>query len=159
MRKEGWAGMQKRIVYKIVIWAVFVAAILLGFLAWQASRSASVVVDWTTASELDTVGFNLSRGDTPEGPFTQVNSELIPASSDPLTGSAYQYIDHNVYPGRVYYYQLEDIDTNGATTRHGPIEVKAQGGGRNESIYSLALMVTGIIMGIVLRMRASDKTN
>ncbi len=33
---------------------------------------AAVIVEWTTASELDTVGYNLQRGETPVGPFEQV---------------------------------------------------------------------------------------
>jgi len=29
--------------------------------------------------------------------------------------------------GRIYYYQLEDVENSGATTRHGVVKVKAQG--------------------------------
>ena len=52
---------------------------------------AEVIVEWTTASELDTVGFNLLRAETQKGPFEQINSNLIPAGSDSLSGSNYNF--------------------------------------------------------------------
>ena len=83
--------------FRILIGLIVLLAILLG---WQAFQEASVLVEWSTASELDTVGFNLYRADTPQGPFAQVNSELILASSEPLTGGAYSYRDSAVQSGR-----------------------------------------------------------
>jgi hypothetical protein len=96
-------------------------------LAACAPAKADVVVEWTTANEVNTAGFNLYRSESPDGPYAQVNSNLIPASSDPLAGGQYQYRDDSVQPGRTYYYQLEDVEYNGATTRHGPIQVTASG--------------------------------
>lgn len=88
---------------------------------------ASVVVEWTTANEVNTAGFNLYRSESPDGPYTRVNPSLIPAASDPLTGGEYRYEDTAVQPGRRYYYQLEDVEYSGATTRHGPIPSTASG--------------------------------
>jgi hypothetical protein len=100
-------------------------------LAWSLAAcgpaQASVVIEWATANEVNTAGFNLYRGDSPAGPFTLVNSSLIPASSDPLTGGQYRYEDTSVQAGRTYYYQLEDVEYSGATTRHGPIRAAAPG--------------------------------
>jgi hypothetical protein len=78
------------------------------------------VLDWTTASELDTVGFNLYRGEAAEGPLTQVNTDLIPSQADPFAGTHYTYTDETVTAGRTYYYYLEDVDLQGQITRHGP---------------------------------------
>ncbi len=96
-------------------------------LAACAPAGAGVVVEWTTANEVNTAGFNLYRSDNPDGPYVRINSHLIPASSDPLAGGQYQYQDAAVQPGRTYYYQLEDVEHSGATTRHGPIRVTASG--------------------------------
>jgi hypothetical protein len=85
---------------------------------------ASVDIDWETATELDTVGFNVYRADSPDGTLSKVNDTLIPASSEPLTGGKYSYLDRSVKPGMTYYYYLEDVDVNGVVNRNGPTVVK-----------------------------------
>ncbi len=84
------------------------------------------MIEWTTETEVGTVGFNLYRSESPDGPYERVNKELIPASGDPLVGGRYVFTDTDVIAGRTYYYQLEDVEATGATTRHGPVAVKAQ---------------------------------
>jgi hypothetical protein len=106
--------------------AVLCIACALGLAACSPAR-ASVVVEWTTANEVNTAGFNVYRADAPDGPFTQVNSSLIPASADPLTGGQYRFEDTSVQAGRTYYYQLEDVEYSGATSHHGPIRSTAPG--------------------------------
>ena len=85
-----------------------------------------VIIEWTTASEVNTAGFNLSRADKPDGTYQQVNAELIPSSTDPMLGGQYMYTDSGVISGRTYYYQLEDVEYTGAVVRHGPLEAQAQ---------------------------------
>ena len=68
-------------------------ALVMGGLAWREFTHAAVEVEWTTASELSTVGFDLYRSDSQEGVYQKVNDELIPASPDPLTGGSYTYLD------------------------------------------------------------------
>lgn len=127
---------------KRTFWLLFSIIVLGGlFLAWQAARETSVLVEWSTASELDTVGFNLYRGENPDGPFTQINAELILASSDPLTGGAYTYQDHDVSVGKTYYYELEEVEASGGSYRFGPITVQA----KNSSVGILLL-----IMGVAI---------
>ncbi|MBS1250141.1 MAG: hypothetical protein MAG431_01731 [Chloroflexi bacterium] len=88
-------------------------------------QKAEIQIEWETASEVDTIGFNILRSENPEGDFTQINAQLIPASSDPLSDNVYRYKDPNVQAGRTYYYLLEDLESSGGTNTHGPIEVKA----------------------------------
>lgn len=90
--------------------------------------SSVVLVEWTTESEVETAGFNLYRSDSAEGPYIKINPDLIPGSSDPLLGGRYVYTDTNVIAGHTYYYKLEDVELDGATTLHGPIEVAAEAG-------------------------------
>ena len=121
---------------------LFLLALALGVFAWVELQNATVLVEWSTASELNTAGFNLYRSENPDGIFTKINSDLIPASSDPLTGSQYSYEDEQVAPGKMYYYQLEELETSGGSTRFGPISVRASGG---SEIILLAVAVVGLL--------------
>lgn len=85
-----------------------------------------VIIEWTTASEVNTAGFNLSRADKPDGDYKRVNAEMIPSSTDPMLGGQYVYTDEGVISGRTYYYQLEDVEYTGAVVHHGPLEAQAQ---------------------------------
>ena len=62
----------RRLAWWIVgLWAM--VALALGYWAWTVRTAATVIVEWTTASELNTAGFNLYRRDSPDGPFTRLN--------------------------------------------------------------------------------------
>ena len=97
------------------------AGLTLGFNTIINFDKAVITIDWATASELDTVGFNLLRGDNPEGPFEQINAQTIPPSADPLTGGEYSFDDPDAESGQTYYYMLEEIETSGGANQHGPI--------------------------------------
>jgi hypothetical protein len=93
-----------------------------------AACNAPVRVTWKTETEMNTAGFNLYRGTSPDGPFeTRVNAELIPPSSDPLTGKEYTYVDSSAQGGVTYYYELQEVERNGTVNRFGPISVRAAG--------------------------------
>lgn len=145
-----------------LLWVLFLvcfpAGIVAGFFAWQGSRQAEVVVEWSTASELDTLGFNLYRSDTSDGSYTKINTALIPGSTDPLTGGSYSYVDDQVQPGITYYYELEDVGASGGSNRFGPIEVIARGGGKIELVLTAALWVIGIAGVLMLRSQPREVT-
>ena len=130
-----------------------IAALVLGMLAWINSRQATVVIEWSTASELDTAGFNLYRGESPSGPFTKVNATLIPTLGDPLIGGSYSFDDRGLTPGQTYSYRLEEVEYSGNTTTFGPIEVTVKRGGLNELILAL-VAAGGGIGGVRLLLRA-----
>jgi hypothetical protein len=83
--------------------------------------SNKVILQWTTASEIDNAGFNLYRAESENGEYVKLNSSLIPAQGSPTSGATYQYIDNDVRNRKTYYYKLEDIDLNGVSTLHGPV--------------------------------------
>ena len=117
-----------------------------------------VIVEWTTESEVETAGFNLYRSDSPDGPYVKVNDALIPGASDPLLGGKYVYTDTNVVAGRTYYYKLEDVELDGATTVHGPIEVVAEAGRPSAladlvRLWPLAVLVAVLVLGGVILAR------
>ncbi len=135
---------------------LFFAGIAMAIHAILNFDQANVVVEWTTASELNTVGFYLLRGETPAGPFEQVNAELIPATSDTLTGSSYSYEDPGVTAGTTYYYILEEIENTGNSNQHGPIVVNATSPAKIELIIA-ALLVSGAVIYALILFRDSRK--
>ena len=132
------------------------ASLALLALAACAPTPARIVVQWTTATEINTAGFNVYRSERAEGPYTKLNAQLIPAS-DALTGGKYQYEDTTVVAGKTYYYQLEDVEYGGATARHGPIVITASGGwGQTEGLVGIgvgALVVSALLL-VARRARA-----
>jgi hypothetical protein len=85
-----------------------------------------IEVQWETAQEIDTLGFNLYRSATPDGWKTRVNEQLI-LTKVPLgspSGATYVRIDkHRLDSGRTYYYWLEELDLHGRSSMHGPVTI------------------------------------
>jgi hypothetical protein len=80
-----------------------------------------VTLAWETASEIDNEGFNLWRSTTEGGQYTKINSSLIPAKGSADAGAKYEYLDTQVVKRMTYYYQLEDVDSHGASVFHGVV--------------------------------------
>jgi hypothetical protein len=81
----------------------------------------NVTLNWQTASELDTEGFNVWRSQSQDGPYIQVNASLIAARGNADTGASYEYTDTDVEQDVTYFYKLEDVDGSGISTYHGPV--------------------------------------
>lgn len=81
----------------------------------------SVTLRWETGDEIDNAGFNLYRATSESGQRTQINDQLIAAAGNGA-GAEYTYIDER--PEGIYYYWLEDVDTAGNVTLHGPVRVR-----------------------------------
>jgi len=80
-----------------------------------------VVIEWTTETEINNAGFNLYRSESVDGAYVKINPVLIPAKGAGTSGASYQYEDNNVKNRNTYYYKLEDLDTSGISTMHGPV--------------------------------------
>jgi hypothetical protein len=57
-----------------------------------------------------------------------MNAKLIPAKGDPLVGARYELTDTQVVAGETYYYQLEEVTSDGKTSRQGLVSAQAQAG-------------------------------
>jgi len=79
-----------------------------------------VKLSWRTGAELDNLGFNVLRSEDGKN-YKKINPELIKGLGTPVLGQAYTYEDAGVVDGKTYYYLLEDIETTGKATRHGPV--------------------------------------
>ncbi len=91
---------------------------LKSFKARTGSRG-KVILTWETSSEVDNAGFNLYRAERMDGHYTRINDALIAAGGNAVSGARYKFVDN---PGEgTFYFTLEDIDYNGQSTFHGPV--------------------------------------
>jgi len=82
---------------------------------------SAVELTWKTGSELKNLGFHLYRATSPSGPFERITEEVIAGLGSSPSGASYRHRDGGLRNGVTYFYQLEDIETTGRTTRHGPV--------------------------------------
>ena len=87
--------------------------VTLSYFAPQVSEDGSVVLSWTTASELENAGFNIFRSEEKEGVFVKVNRSLIQGAGTTSDRNAYTWIDTTAKPNVEYYYQIEDVSFDG----------------------------------------------
>jgi len=136
--------MKKQHLFLYLICGLLVSAGVMAGMAWSAARHSRVVIDWETASELNTAGFNVYRGETKEKIETRLNSQLLPPATDPLRGKIYKFVDPDAKPGNTYYYLVEEVDLSGSKQNFGPLEVKASGGGNVEMVFAILLGGIGL---------------
>jgi len=97
------------------------AVTLLYFIAgWEPGDL--ILVLWETSTELNNRSFRLYRATAEAGPYGAPIYEPA-ARGDGITGALYEYWDLDVVPGVTYYYKLEDLQSDGTVTTHGPIRV------------------------------------
>lgn len=117
---------------------------LLALALLSACGASPNVITWETASEVNTAGFNVYRGPSAEGPWTQVNTTLIPPASDPVSGGSYEFRDTSAVANQTYYYLLEEVELNGASTRYPPTQLEPA----DRSAWLLWLGVAALAVGI-----------
>ena len=76
-------------------------------------ESGSVIVTWTTESEVDNAGFNLRRSLTRDSGFTLLNPVLIAGAGTTGERQTYTFIDTSAKPGVEHYYQIEEVSFGG----------------------------------------------
>ncbi|MBN1424587.1 T9SS type A sorting domain-containing protein [Candidatus Fermentibacteria bacterium] len=88
---------------------------------------AEVQLTWSTASELNNLGFNILRG-LGSGELTTVSTEMISGAGTASTPHTYSFVDRTVSQGMTYRYWLEQVDFEGTTAMHGPVTVLVPAG-------------------------------
>ena len=74
---------------------------------------------------MNTTGYNLYRRDSSSGREVRVNPDVIPAAGDVISGGNYSILDTGLQSGRIYDYVLEEVDSDGSTSRSSVIQVRA----------------------------------
>lgn len=77
----------------------------------ESYNAATIVISWSTASEINSDGFYLER--SLDG-VTYHSLVWIDSHTDSYQIQSYSHYDHAVVPGQTYYYRLRQIDNNGA---------------------------------------------
>ena len=78
-------------------------------------------VKWSTASEVDNFGFNVYRGESPEGPFVRLNESVVEGGGTTDETRRYRFVDEEIDPHRTYYYYVESISMSGERKRFTPV--------------------------------------
>lgn len=91
---------------------------------WQ---NQQVLLEWTTESEINNLGFNILRSEEEEGTYIEIasyqNNIELRGSMNSNYQKHYSYIDFKIQHGYTFWYKLMDVDINGIQNTHGPIKV------------------------------------
>lgn len=87
------------------------------------AEESQPTVEWHTASEVGTVGFNLWRQDKESKEFQLINPNFLPSLPDSPQGGVYRLADPGAQYGEPVVYRLEEIDALGRTMSYGPFTV------------------------------------
>lgn len=97
---------------------VLMQSITASYLATQ-----GVQIEWTTASEWNSLGFHVYRSTDPNGPYEKLTVSVIPNQGNSSSGSEYLYIDSDARAGVSYWYRIEEVNADGENTFFGPIHI------------------------------------
>ncbi|MEZ4714912.1 MAG: SdrD B-like domain-containing protein, partial [Caldilineaceae bacterium] len=117
-----------------------------------AGRSGtSVTLRWTTATEVDVVGFNVIR--LVNGDATQLNGELIVAEyAGQAVSGVYALVDSSPSMGELNIYRLEILMADGRVEQHAPGVLNMAAG----QIYSLHDPLTAAVFDTILSACGGD---
>ena len=91
----------------------------------SSSGNNFVLLKWSTASEINNLGFNIKRSIYKNGPYEEIDSykynQNLKGAGTSSQRNDYSYLDEQVLNGSTYWYKLEDIDINGLRAEHGPV--------------------------------------
>jgi len=106
----------------------------------------SVTINWKTESEVNTLGFNLTRKTVDSSNNDKlINPDLILANGTPISGFEYQFIDHDVKLGEKYLYQLQELTISGETLVLDTIDVSVKPYGILPTAIGFIVIITTLI--------------
>ena len=79
----------------------------------ERDASGTVMITWSTQSELNNTGFFIKRSQQRDREFKVINAMMVPGAGTTSEKRFYTYTDTTARPDVVYYYQIEDVSLNG----------------------------------------------
>lgn len=90
-------------------------------------QADAIQIEWETATELETLGFDLFRAEAEDGPRSRINPSFIPSQNPgSAAGALYEWWDDTVSTEATYYYWLEAVDIYGDSSLHGPVHTSLE---------------------------------
>ncbi|HTZ17831.1 MAG TPA: C25 family cysteine peptidase [Dissulfurispiraceae bacterium] len=83
----------------------------------------SVIVEWETSSEINTIGYYLLRFNDKTGQFERVNDNMLPAMIRHNHGGIYRLQDSTASVGKPSTYVIQEIEIKGKARKYGPFVV------------------------------------
>ncbi len=81
-----------------------------------------VTLMWVTQSETDVSGFRIYRSSEDNLETAEMLNIFVPATNTSQM-QVYQVTDEEIFDDGIYYYWLENVDLDGASSLHGPISI------------------------------------
>jgi len=72
---------------------------------------------WTTASEANTFGYDVYRGDSEDGKFARITKTPVLGNGTTSETHKYEFVDDTIDPCREYWYYVEEITTSGTRSK------------------------------------------
>ncbi|MCX7767305.1 MAG: hypothetical protein N2246_11430 [Candidatus Sumerlaeia bacterium] len=79
-------------------------------------------IAWRLQTQQNVYGFNVYRGETENGPWVQVNKEIIPGDDTTSLPHTYEFYDRGLEVGKRYYYYVEEVTFDGKTEKITPVQ-------------------------------------
>lgn len=76
---------------------------------------------WTLASQQDTFGFDVYRGDAEDGPFNRITPKPVLGHGTTDETHKYEFRDDTIDPCKDYWYYVEEISGSGAREKFTPV--------------------------------------
>jgi hypothetical protein len=105
-------------------------AIMSGFTAYYNAQKSAVTLKWSTVSEVNNLGFDVYRSESPDGKFVKISPAYIKGAGTDSTPHDYQFADERAVVGKTYYYYLETISFSGERERTNIIKVIIDASGK-----------------------------
>jgi hypothetical protein len=88
---------------------------------------SGVLVEWSTVSEVNNLGFQVEKGGSANGEFLAVNDGFVAGNGTTLSPHSYSWIDKSASAG-TWYYRLNQIDLDGSSHPTEPVRVNVTTG-------------------------------
>jgi hypothetical protein len=77
-------------------------------------------ISWSTASEVNNLGFDVYRADTEEGTFVRLTERPVLGTGTSDDAHSYRYVDATIAAATAYFYYVESISIDGVREKFTP---------------------------------------